>query len=94
VLIYRVEDVRPGSPGHALLSADVEAISGVPVSDFPIQNAGQFRNSHELYRAFLQRLRLPTRLLDRIYDEPVVRRFYSDQELEQFRRRWLTGAVD
>lgn len=90
-LVYRMEDIAPDSRGNALLRADVAAIAGAPVTDFPVVNAGAFRNSRDLYRAFLQQLRVPARLLDRVYDAPVVRCFYTAEEVDGFRRRWLNG---
>jgi hypothetical protein len=90
-LFYRTEDMVPGSLGHPLLRADFEALFGVPLTGFPVQNAAAFRNSRELYYAFLQRMRVPPALLDRIYDHPVVRHFYLPEEIARFRRRWTDG---
>lgn len=92
-LIYRVEDMAPGSPGHTLLRADIEAIAGAHVPSFPVYNTGLSRRSGDLYRAFVQSLRVPAHMLDRIYGDPVVRYFYSDQEVDGFRGRWLRGPA-
>lgn len=94
VLVYRTEDMVPGSAGHALLRADMEAVLGKPVSGFPVQNAGMFRKSRDLYREFLYEVRVPKRLLDCIYGDATVRYFYTEEELGAFRRRWLNGPAD
>jgi hypothetical protein len=87
-LLYRTEDMTPGSRGHDLLRADFEAVFGAPLAAFPIQNAAAFRNSRDLYQVFVHRLRVPARLLDQIYDHAVVRCFYLPEEIDGFRRRW------
>lgn len=92
-LIYRVEDMSPESPGHALLRADLEALSGKAFRGFPKRNVTDVRRSGDFYRAFRRRLRMPARLVDRIYDDPVVRRFYSPQEIARFRQRWSAGSL-
>ena len=93
VLVYRVEDMLPGSPGYVLLRADLEALSGQACPAFPTQNVAASRRAGEFYRAFQARLRMPARLLDRIYGQPAVERFYSPAEIARFRRRWSDGPV-
>lgn len=44
-----------------------------------------------LYRAFKSRIRLPQDYIDRMYDAEYSRHFYSDEEIQQFRRRWTAG---
>lgn len=94
VLIYRVEDMAEHSAGYAVLRADVEAVCGRAFPGFPLQNVTGSRRSGEFYRSFLSRLRMPGRLIDQIYAEPVVRHFYTAEEIAGFRRRWSTGAAN
>jgi len=94
VLVYRVEDMMPHSPGHAILRNDACLLGGVGVSGFPLHNATAFRNSRTLHRAFLSRLRMPPRLVDRVYDDPVVQYFYSPEEIARFRHRWVNGPEE
>jgi hypothetical protein len=94
VLVYRVEDMTPHCPGYAILRNDINTLCGTEISAFPMHNATAFRNSRELYRDFLSRLRMPLRLVDRVYDDPVVRYFYSAEEIARFRRRWLYGPEE
>jgi hypothetical protein len=94
VLVYRVEDMVPNAPGHAILCDDAAMLGGMEVSGFPLHNATRFRNSRTLHRAFLSRLRMPPRLVDRVYDDRVVQYFYSPEEIARFRRRWVNGAEE
>lgn len=92
VLIYRVEDMRAGSPGHALLRDSVKSLCGAEVPDFPVNNATQGRRTQSIYGAFLEQLRMPAELLDRIYDNETARRFYLPEEINAFRKRWEGGV--
>jgi hypothetical protein len=44
-----------------------------------------------LYRTFKSSIRLPKDYIDRMYDSKYTRQFYSDEEIQRFRRRWATG---
>ena len=44
-----------------------------------------------LYRAFKRSICLPQDYIDGMYDSKYTRQFYSDEEIQQFRRRWATG---
>jgi hypothetical protein len=51
-------------------------------------NVGEGKEYKDLYRDFIDSIRLPLSYLDRLYDSEAVRHFYSDTELERFRARW------
>ena len=87
-LVYRVEDMRPAAPGHETLRASAETFGGAAVPGFPVNNATEGRRTEPLYRAFLERLRLPPEMLDRIYAGPTMRKFYTPQEIDAFTSRW------
>jgi len=44
-----------------------------------------------LYKAFKRSICLPQDYVDRMYDSKYTRHFYSDEEIQQFRRRWMAG---
>ena len=45
-----------------------------------------------LYRAFKNSIRLPQDYIDRMYDSTYSCHFYSAEEIQQFRRRWMAGV--
>lgn len=42
-----------------------------------------------IYKAFKSQLEIPETLVERVYNDPIVKYFYSDDELDQFRTKWL-----
>jgi hypothetical protein len=88
VLLYRVEDMRAESPGFSTLRESVTSFCGAAVPGFPVTNEGKGRRSEPLYRAFLEQLRMPPDLLDRIYAGPTVGRFYLPAEIAAMKARW------
>jgi hypothetical protein len=64
---------------------------GAGFTGFPIVNTSATRRSSAVAAAVQNRFRLPAAMLDRIYDDASVRRFYGDQEIESFKRRWQAG---
>lgn len=68
--------------------------------DLPLQrihvldsNIGEAKaESGERYRKFRARAKIPTELLDLAYGSRFAKHFYSDTELEGFRRRWSEPA--
>ena len=43
----------------------------------------------KIYKEFLQTIALPPKLIDDCYNAQVVRHFYTEEEIEQMRSRWL-----
>lgn len=52
-------------------------------------NVGEQKKYSRLYTAFKQRIRFSEDYLERIYGSRMARHFYSDDELEKFREKWL-----
>lgn len=55
-------------------------------------NVGRQKRYHELYAEFEQTVTLPASYLARMYDSRLARHFYTDEEIEGFRRRWTKVA--
>lgn len=51
-------------------------------------NVGEQKQYSRLYTAFKEQIKFPGDYLDRIYGSRMARHFYSDKELEKFRRKW------
>lgn len=56
-------------------------------------NVGDEKSYADLYRDFLAQARPPRPVVDRIYSHPMVRHFYSPEEIERFRDHWLSGST-
>lgn len=46
------------------------------------------KSSKQVYRRFLQNVKLPVTLLDQMYDSRYARHFYSPDEIARLRRKW------
>ncbi|MEO0456156.1 MAG: putative capsular polysaccharide synthesis family protein [Cyanobacteria bacterium P01_A01_bin.114] len=55
-------------------------------------NKGDRTQSGELYKKFKQRAILPTDYLNKIYQSPKVKHFYSPIEIDRFYRQWTHSA--
>lgn len=93
ILLYRAEDVAPSAPGHADLLATASAFLGMPLGGFPSVNTSDTRRSRLLSAEVRDRFRLPGELVDAIYDAPIVRYFYRDNDIAAFKRRWQAPPV-
>jgi len=56
--------------------------------DLRRENVGADKDYASLYRDVLAQVRLPGEMVDSVYSTRFARHFYSDTELEAFRRRW------
>jgi hypothetical protein len=93
IFVYRFEDMTPEAPGHARLLEQASAFLEVPLSELPNVNTSSTRRSRELSSEVRRRFRLPADMLDAIYGEPIVRHFYSDGEIEAFKKRWMISSA-
>ena len=84
-----------------LRAEDLSRVGGTAVATFlglddalpiPRRNEGTSDDPASAYRRFLEHRALPVDLIDRAYDTPMARHFYSEGELSAFRDRW-TGAL-
>jgi hypothetical protein len=87
-LVYRVEDMTPTAPAHRALISSAERFLGTPLSELPNVNTSATRRTSTINAAVQQQLHLPQHLLDAIYDEPIVRHFYREEEIAAFKSRW------
>jgi hypothetical protein len=88
VLVYRVEDMTPSAPAYGALLATAESFLQTPLPALPSVNTSATRRTRELYETVRQEMYLPPHLLDAIYSEPIVRHFYSADEIAAFKSRW------
>jgi glycosyltransferase involved in cell wall biosynthesis len=60
------------------------------IADFVLRdaNVGEAKEYRDLYRGFLDSIRLEPTFVDRVYDSDVVHHFYAEHEIRAFRRRW------
>ncbi len=66
-----------------LLQRDVPGLSR--------SNVGEDKGYASVYREFKQRLRLAPDYLDRFYDAPVTRHFFTTDEVGQLRSQWSSS---
>lgn len=90
ILVYRVEDMRPGTQGHTALLAAASAFLGRPMTELPMVNTGDTRRSRDISSAVRRGFFLPDDVLDEIYTTESVRHFYTAAEIDGFKARWRT----
>ena len=88
VLLYRLEDLAPQTPSFNGLLARASTFLDAPLASLPQVNTAASRRSFTRFEATHAALCLPPYMLNAIYDDPVVRRFYTAAEIDGFRRRW------
>ena len=93
ILLYRAEDMAPSATEHADLLRRASAFLDTSLAGFPKVNTSDTRRSKSLSAEVQNRFRLPRVLIDAIYDAPIVRYFYRDDEIAGFRERWLEKAT-
>ncbi len=52
-------------------------------------NVGNRKPYKHLYQTLLKRISIPEHIIDRVYATRIVGKFYSEQEVSRFKRRWL-----
>ena len=52
------------------------------------QNIGDQKDYAELYEKFKSTIRLPVSYLDKIYKSKFAQHFYTENEIQQFRKKW------
>ena len=86
VLVLRQEDLETG------LANGFQALTGVRPEQIARRHISSEDEHAGLYRALVERVKLPEVLLDRIYGCPWVRHFYGEDEIEVWRRKWRAGS--
>lgn len=82
VLLIRTEDLDRGG------AAALRSFLGLEQLRWKRANIGGRKANGARYARLLDRLRLPAAFVDRYYDTPEVRHFYSPEELNLLRTRW------
>lgn len=77
----------------ASLQSEIEAFVGYPF-EMRQSNVGEQKWYACLYREFRERYTPANAYLEGLYDTRTVRHFYSDEEIEGFRQKYLGRAAD
>jgi Putative capsular polysaccharide synthesis protein len=88
LLVFRVEDMQPAAPAYRALLTEASAFLQAPLQAFPTANTSSARRSREVSEAVRARFSLPGGMLREIYDNPVTRHFYTEQEIANLVARW------
>jgi len=87
VLLYRLESL--GECGEGAFAEFL----GVDSFTLLRTNSIQDKSYGEIHQAFVSRVRLHDDVLDRLYDSPVMRHFYTPAEIDRFRGKWRPERV-
>ena len=85
VLLLRQENLAAAPPAVARFLGRPGTLA------VPPRNEASTKEYGARYREFLAAVRLTDPVLDDVYDSRYARHFYTDNELERFRRRWRDG---
>jgi hypothetical protein len=83
VLLIRLEDF------NRVLSSSLSAFLDLRIAGIQDANISADKSYSRTYRRFRDRIDLPVDYVDRIYGSRFARHFYSQSELDRFRKRWL-----
>ena len=83
LLIMRMEDINSVAEDAVRRFLDV--------SEFRLEraNVGSKKAYGRIYADFREQVNLPESYLSKMYDSKYARHFYSSEEIDSFRRRWL-----
>ena len=84
VLVLRCEDLNEKA-GEA-----IEEYLGIKVVRLKDANVGATKDYSTLYSSFKTKIALPESYIDEMYSSRFARHFYSDEELNNFRDKWLS----
>lgn len=61
------------------------------INEFSIANAnlGENKKYADVYRMFKDEIKLPSEYIERLYSSKMAQHFYTPNELDQFRQRWV-----
>ncbi len=91
-------DIYRGLKARVLIvrAEDMDRVLGRAINEFVgveyiqrRENVSSSKPQGVLYDNFVRNVRLPAKYLDRMYDMRYSRHFYSMEEIEGFRSRWL-----
>jgi hypothetical protein len=83
VLVMRMEDIND--------VAENAVRRFLQLDEFQLEqaNVGSKKTYAQVYADFRKQVKLPESYLSKMYDSKFARHFYSSEEIESFRRRWL-----
>jgi hypothetical protein len=87
LFVYRVEDLMDKNAEQRMLESASEFI-GKRVTSFPKHDASKESRYQALYSDFKNSIRLSDDDLAWFYDNEVVEKFYTPEEIETFKSRW------
>lgn len=82
ILVMRVEDM------NKILRKAMSEFVGIENADMVNDNVSGEKLYHELYTKF-KKLPLPRNYIDQIYSSKYVKHFYTADEIDRFRNKWL-----
>ena len=85
LLVLRCEDVTTAGPKPLARLVGVDD----PI-DVPRVNRAEDKEHAELYRTFVDALRPSAAVIERAFSSRYVQHFYSEAEIDGFRRRWAS----
>ncbi|MDJ0844898.1 putative capsular polysaccharide synthesis family protein [Crocosphaera sp.] len=86
LLLIRTEDIN---------SKMEEAIKEfMNIEEFKLSNANVANNKKyaNKYKRFQQSIKLPESYIEEMYDSKYTRHFYSEEEIENFKAKWLNKS--
>jgi hypothetical protein len=84
LLLLRLEDLDRSAP-HAF-----EEFLGIRGVELVRSNIGDQKIYADVYRHFVETIRLPDSYLERMYKSKYATHFYTNEEIETFRAKWHT----
>jgi hypothetical protein len=82
VLLIRLESLKTAGP------AGLSEFLGIDNITLVNDNLAEDKWYNDIYRRFMKELVLPEEYLDRAYSSKMARHFYSEAEIEKFRKHW------
>ncbi len=83
VLVIKLEKLKDCA------SNAVEEFLGVRNFTLRKANTSEEQPYNELYKKFLREVRLPASYINEIYESQLMRHFYSTEEIDHFRKKWI-----
>ena len=85
LLLIRCEDIN-----KCAITA-IKEFLGISRIEIKNANVGSKKEYNEVYERFKNKIRLPKEYVDEMYSSQLARYFYSDEELREFRKKWLVN---
>ncbi len=88
LLVLRLEDLEERA------AEAMKAFLGVNNIQLIRSNIGSQKEHGFIYESFIHFLRLPEAYIDEMYMSKYARHFYTDEEIEGFKRKWSGGSFE